>query len=139
MNDDFERRIKHQPLRRIPGEWRAGILVAADVNRRESVRAFTSAATIRLRLREIFWPAPAAWAGLAAVWIFIFTVNFSMRDKTPVVAEKVMPPSPEMVAELRRQNLLFAELIGPAEAHVADRPKSFVPRPRSECAEILAA
>jgi hypothetical protein len=141
MNDEteqFELRLSRQSLRKIPGEWRAEILVAADVNRREGVRAFTSAATIRLRLREIFWPAPAAWAGLAAVWIFIFAVNFSMRDKTPVVAEKVLPPSPEVVAELRQQKLLFAELIGSSDAREAEPPK-FFPRPRTERAEILTA
>lgn len=141
MNEEleqFEQRLKSQSLRQIPGGWRAEILVAADVNRREGVRAFTSAATIRSRVREIFWPAPAAWAGLAAVWVFIFAVNFSMRDKTPVVAEKVLPPSPEVIAELRQQKLLFAELIGSSDAREAEPPK-FLPRPRTERAEILTA
>jgi hypothetical protein len=137
--NEFEQKLQRQPLREIPGEWRGEILAAADVNRREAVRAFTSAATIRLRLREFFWPAPAAWAGLAAVWIFIFALNFSMRDKTPMVAEKASPPSPEIVAELRQQKLLFAELIGANDLRVADRQKFFLPKPRSEHAEILAA
>ena len=61
-----------------------------------------------------------------------------MRDPLPRIAEKSAPPSPEMVAELRQQKLLFAELIGSAETHVADRQKFFLPRPRSEYAEILA-
>jgi hypothetical protein len=76
---------------------------------------------------------------LATVWIFIFAVNFSMRDNSPRVVEKSAPPSPKMVAELRLQKLLFAKLLGPAETHVADRQKLFRPRPRSESAEILAA
>jgi hypothetical protein len=136
--NEFEQKLSRQSLRKIPGEWRAEILVAADVNRREGVRAFTSAATIRLRLREIFWPAPAAWAALAAVWVFIFALNFSIRDKTPVVAEKVLPPSPEVVAELRQQKLLFAELIGSSDTREAEPPR-FSPRPRTERVEILTA
>jgi hypothetical protein len=140
MNDEteqFERRLSRQTLRKIPNEWRGEILVAADVNRREAVCAFTSTATIRSRLHEIFWPAPAAWAALAAVWIFIFVVNFSIRDKTPMIAEKVSPPSPEMVVELKKQQQLFAELMGSRETPDADRQKIFLPKPRSERAEIM--
>ena len=60
-----------------------------------------------------------------------------MRDKTPVIAEKVLPPSPEVIAELKQQQRLFAELIGANEMRVADRQKIFLPSPRSECVEIL--
>ena len=140
MNDEmeqFENRLSRQPLRKVPGDWRGEILVAAGVNRRK-IREFTFAATVASGLRQIFWPAPAAWAALAAVWIFIFAVNFLMRDKTPVVAEKVLPPSPEVVAALRQQKILFAELIGSSDAREAEPPK-FFPRPRTERAEILAA
>ncbi len=140
MNEEmeqFERRLSRQPLRQIPAGWRREILAAADVDRREAVRAFTSAATIRSRLREIFWPAPAAWAGLAAVWILIFCVNFSMRDTTPVVAEKAAPPSPEVIVELRQQQRMLAELIGARDTSDADRSKSLVPRPRTERVEVL--
>jgi len=135
--NEFEQKLSRQPLRQVPADWRAEILAAADVNRREVVRAFTSAATIRLRLREIFWPAPTAWAGLAAVWIFIFAVNFSMRDTFPRIAEKSAPPSPKVMVELKKQQLLFAELMGPRETPDADRQKIFSPKPRSERVEIL--
>ena len=138
MNEEmrqFERRLSRQPLKKIPGEWRVEILVAADVNRRK-VRAFTSAATIRSRLREIFWPAPAAWAGLAAVWILIFFMEFSMRDTAPVVAEKAAPPSPEVIVELKQQQRMLAELIGAGQAREAEAPR-FLPQPRSERVEVL--
>jgi hypothetical protein len=137
--NEFEQKLQRQPLRKIPGEWRAEILTAAT---RQSSRVALRASflsTLDAQLSTLLWPHPKAWAGLAAVWILIFAVNFSMRDKTPIVAEKSAPTSREMVAELRQQNLLFAELIGPAEARVADRQKLFLPRPRSESAEILAA
>jgi hypothetical protein len=136
--DEFEQKLQRQPMRKIPGEWRAEILVAADVDRRK-IREFTFAATVASGLRQIFWPAPAAWAGLASVWILIFAINFSIRDKMPMVAEKVLPPSPEVVAELRQQKILFAQLIGSSDAREAEPPKLFFPRPRTERAEILTA
>jgi|SRR5208282_3922193 len=145
--DNFEQKLQRQPLRQIPGEWREEILVAADVNRRNRpVREFTFAATtfrrllstLNHQLSTLLWPHPKAWAGLAAIWILIFAVDFSLRDKTPVMAEKSAPPSPEVIVELRQQQRMLAELIGPRDEHDADRSKSFVPQPRSERAEIVA-
>jgi hypothetical protein len=142
MNDEmeqFEQRLKRQSLRKIPGGWRAEILAncrGSKADGRGQEQFWRS--TLVARLSTIFWPHPKAWAGLAAIWIFIFAVNFSMRDKTPMVAEKVLPPSPEVVAELRQQKLLFAELIGSNDAREAEPPK-FFPRPRTERAAILTA
>jgi len=145
--DDFEQKLQRQPLRQVPAEWRGEILVAADVNRRNRpVREFTFAATpfrrllstLNAQLSTILWPHPKAWAGLAAIWILILAVNFSMRDPSPVRAQKSSPPSPEVIVELRQQQRLLAELIGPRDIREADRSKSFVPQPRSERAEIVA-
>jgi hypothetical protein len=146
MNEEteqFERRLSRQPLRQIPYEWRGEILAAArdtQMARHPSpVTRRSLLSTLNHQLSTILWPHPKAWAGLAAVWILIFAVDFSIRDKSPQVAEKVSPPSPEVVAELRQQKLLFAELIGSTETLAADRQKLFLPRPRSERAEILTA
>jgi hypothetical protein len=139
--DNFEQKLHRQPLKEIPAGWRGEILAAADVNRRnQPVREFTFAATtfrrllstLNAQLSAILWPHPKAWAGLAAVWILILVVNFSMRDPSPVRAEKSSPPSPEVIVELRRQQRMLAELIGPRDIRDADRSKSFVPQPRSE-------
>ena len=144
--DDFEQKLQRQPLRQIPGEWREEILVAADVNRRNRpVREFTFAATtfrrllstLNHQLSTLLWPHPKAWAGLAAVWILILAVDFSLRDKAQVMAEKSAPPSPEVIVELRQQQRLLAELIGSRDERDANRSKSFVPLPRSERAEFL--
>jgi hypothetical protein len=146
MNDEteqFERRLSQQPLRHVPREWRGEILAAArdeQASRHPSPATRHSLlSTINHQLSTLLWPHPKAWAGLAAVWIFIFAVNFSMRDPSPRIAEKVEPPSPEAVAELKQQQRLFAELIGANDLRDADRRRLFLPRPRSECAEILAA
>jgi hypothetical protein len=141
MNEEleqFEQRLKRQLLRKIPGGWRAEILAncrGSKVEGRGQEQFWRS--TLVARLSTIFWPHPNAWAGLAAIWIFILALNFSMRDKTPVVAEKVLPPSPEVVAELRQEKLLYAELIGSRDVREAEPPK-FFPRPRTERVEILA-
>jgi hypothetical protein len=55
------------------------------------------------------------------------------------MAKKTLPPSPEVVAELQQQHQLLAELLGANDVPAADRPKVFVPKPRSERVEILAA
>jgi len=64
--------------------------------------------------------------------------GFSIRDQSPVRAEKSSPPSPEVIVELHQQQRMLAELIGPRDISDADRSKSFVPQPRSERAEMVA-
>jgi hypothetical protein len=144
MNEEmepFERRLSRQPLRQIPAGWRAEILAVAvresRVENREQANLRPS--TLASRLSTILWPHPKAWAGLAAVWVLIFCVDFSMRDKSPVVAEKAAPPSPEVVAELMQQQRMLAELIGARDTSDADRSKLWTPQPRSERVEILMA
>jgi hypothetical protein len=136
--NEFEQKLSRQPLRKIPGEWRAEILAATQSVARPRRRA-SFLSTFHQQLSTLFWPHPKAWAVLAAVWIFIFALNFSMRDTSPRIAKKSAPPSPEVIVELKKERLLFAELIGPRETADADRQKIFSPKPRSERGEILMA
>ena len=131
--DDFEQRLQRQPLRQAPAEWRAEILAAA---REEQAIRHSSFVICHSWLSTLLWPHPKAWTGLAAVWICIFVLNFSMRDKAPVMAEKSAPPSPEVIVELRQQQRMLAELIGANQTREAETPK-FLPLPRSERVEIL--
>jgi hypothetical protein len=62
----------------------------------------------------------------------IFTLNFSIRDKSLVMAEKSAPPSSEVTVELRQQRQLLAELIGSRETHMTGPLKIFDRQPRSE-------
>ncbi|HEY1489833.1 MAG TPA: hypothetical protein VGF90_02235 [Verrucomicrobiae bacterium] len=142
MNDEmeqFEARLRRQPVKPVPAEWRAEILAAANEvgTPQRGVRGQRNAPALPVWLANIFWPHPKAWAGLLAIWIFIFALNFSMRDKLPAVAEKSAPPAPEVLVELKQQRLLLAELIGSCEPSDADRQKFFSPKPRSERVEIL--
>lgn len=144
MNDEtepFERRLQNQSLKKIPAGWRVEILAAArdaqSACHSSLVTHHSLLSTIRHQLSTVFWPNQKAWGALAAVWIFIFALNFSLRDTTPRAAEKSAPPSPEVLVELKRQQLLFAELVGSAQSADADRQKLFAPKPRSEHGEIL--
>ena len=139
MNDEteqFERRLSRQPLREIPGEWRSDILSVAKLAAPAAPRA-SFLSTFNQQLSIFFWPHPKAWAGLAAVWVLILAVDFSTRDATPRMAEKSLPPSPEVIVELKKQQRLFAELMGSREPLDADRQKLFAPKPRSEWGKIL--
>ena len=138
--DNFEQKLQGQALRQIPPDWREEILTAAEsaaVSRHlPPVTRSSWLSTLNHQLSTILWPNPKAWAGLAAVWILILAVNVSIHDKSPVVAEKSAPPSLEVVAELKQQQRLLAELIGAQEPQNA-RPQKFFPQPRSERVEIL--
>jgi hypothetical protein len=143
--DNFEQKLQRQPLRPVPAEWREEIL---REGRRAAVPEIRDAdtaslpkwswlSTINHQLSTLLWPHSKAWAGLAAIWIVILAVDFSARDKSPAVAEKSAPPSPEVLVELRQQQRMLAELIGSRDEPDADRSKSFVPQPRSERAEFM--
>jgi hypothetical protein len=140
--DQFERRLSRQPLRRVPAEWRAEILVAAHDAKpfqhvtRNTQHGFLS--VLHSQLATILWPCPKAWAGLAAIWILILAVDFSDRDRSRGVAENSAPPPPEMMAELKQQQRLLAELIGTRESSDADQSKPVAPRPHTERLRILS-
>jgi len=140
-SDDFEQKLQRQPLRPLPAGWRNEILAAAaaaTTHHPSPVTRHSFFSTLNAQLSTLLWPHPRAWAGLAAVWILILSVDFSARDRLPALAEKSAPASPEVIVALRQQQRLLAELIGPHDTSDADRSKSFVPHPRSEQAELMA-
>ena len=120
--------------------------VAAVCDRRistDSVRERRSqtAATMIWRIIwcELIFPCRRTWAGLVAVWIALFIFNVSQRDPSELAARKLPPPSPEAILAWRQQEKLLAELIGPSGTGDAERRKIFLPKPRTETAEFLAA
>ena len=137
--DDFEKRLQRQPLRQVPREWREEILSAArqasapQPTPHPAHRFRTSLlSTLNAQLSTFLWPHPAAWAGLAALWLVIGGLNLATREASPQVARRASPPSVEVFMAFHEQEQLLAELLGPREAPVAERPKPAVPRPRSE-------
>jgi hypothetical protein len=132
MNRDeqFENRLRRQPVKPVPPAWRAEILSAAE-------RATDSAHASRIThhvpwWRELFWPFPQAWAALASAWLLIVGLNVVSHESLPsTIAAQTAPPSPQMRELLKQQERLFAELVGPLDSSVADRPKPAAPQPRS--------
>lgn len=139
--EEFEQHLSHQQMRPIPAAWREEILAVAGRESWVKSRAHeqSRSSTLAARFSAFFWPHPMAWAGLAAIWILILAVDFSVRGKAPVLAEKSGPPSPAVIAQLRQQQRLLVELMGPRDISDADRSKPLGPQPRSECVEFLMA
>ena len=143
MDSEFEKKLRRQPVKEIPGDWRAEILSAARAAQATPHASLVTQhgwlSTLNSQLSTLFWPHPKAWAGLAAVWVCIVALNFSTRDTSVMLAEKVSPPSAEVIVELRKQQKLYAELMGANEPREADRPKDATARPRTQRVEILTA
>ena len=127
--DDFEEHLRRQPLRPVPGEWRDQILRTAAA--RDDRRTQASSPLVTSWWRELLWPSPQAWAGLAAVWLLIFLVNVSdVRSKTPSNS-RIPAPSGEAALILQEQRRLMAELIG-SPARLSDAVTTPDSRPRSQ-------
>src|ERR1043165_6344000 len=130
--DDFEKQLRRQPLRPVPGEWRAEILHAAGARQIVAPRAETLLATVRAALAALLWPHPRAWAGLVAAWVVIVSLNYAAADRMETRATRLDPPSPERPEALREQKGFSADLLNAPEPPPAELPRPFVPRPRSE-------
>ncbi|MBI4663723.1 MAG: hypothetical protein HY735_33395 [Verrucomicrobia bacterium] len=126
-SDEFEQRLRRQPIRTIPEEWRTQILRSAAVSQSAGPMKEHS-----FSWRELFWPSPHAWAGLAAVWAVILVLNVASSESTtsPVAQLPPAPPSPQILIALELQRQLRAELM---EIPEAAKPEKVEPaRPRSE-------
>ena len=127
-SDDFEKRIQRQTIRSIPDEWRREILRAAETPASRRPRFFS---TFSHQLSTLLWPCPQAWAGLAAVWLVILTLNFAMQGPQTHLA-KAAPPTPSEIALLKEQRRLYFELAGLQAKEFAEPPKTASPAPRSD-------
>jgi hypothetical protein len=87
--------------------------------------------------RELVWPCRRIWAGLAAVWVLIFIVNFSQRDGSQTVIAKSTPPT-EVMMTFRDQQKWLDELLADRSLPMdAERPRIFSPKPRTETMKLL--
>ena len=86
--NDFEQKLARQNFREPPAGLRAEILRAC------------AAATAAWTWRDWLWPAPQAWAALAALWLVLAAVQFSEHRAAPVVAQ----PAPDAAALLTFYN-----------------------------------
>src|SRR5712691_6830537 len=102
--DDFEERVRRQPLRELRPEWRGEILSVA----RHAMASYprSGATGLRAQIAALLWPCPQTWAGLAAIWLGILVVNFAITDKTETVAKKKVPASTQMMVLREQQQIL---------------------------------
>ena len=81
---------------------------------------------------ELVWPCRRVWTGLAAAWILILMVNFSLRDNAGRATGKPAR-SGEMIMSVQAQQRWMNELLADSSAPPeADRPRNVAPKPRSE-------
>ena len=126
--DDFERQLQRQTPREIPGEWRHEIMDAAK--RANNVPLSTRNPRRSPWWRELLWPCPQAWAGLAAVWLAILFLSAASREPVQISKTSNAAPAREQLMALQERRRLLAELMG--SSVVAEPAKAFQPRPRSE-------
>lgn len=80
---------------------------------------------------ELILPKPQAWVGVAALWVLILALKVSTHDATHALAGSKASVSPAVMAEVRQQKLLFAELAGLPQLPDVKPSKPLLPRPRS--------
>ncbi len=135
--DEFEKRLKAQPLRPVPAEWRAEILRAAAAQAEDSQPQHSPepfGARIWAWARGLVAPYGKAWAGLAAAWVVILGLHLVSRDDSArPMARGLTRPSPQMREMLAQQARVMAELLGPVE-RPAPGPalQRWRPAPRSQ-------
>jgi len=132
-DDQFEKRLQRLPLREIPPAWREEILSVAE--HATACRHSSPVPRGASWWRELFWPCPQAWAGLAAVWLVILGAGYVTRETPTMTSRQITLLSPQVRELLKQQEQLFAELVGPVEKSKADRPKPLAPQPRSQYRE----
>jgi len=142
MNNDtqFEDRLRRQTLKSIPGQWRDEVLQQAT--RAVETRGLVPAGSLSIfemlksRLAILLWPAPRAWAGLAAVWMAVLVMNLSGGRESTTPAMATALPVAQTRQTLKQRQLLLAELAGYSEAREAVQPRGTSPGPRSQrCVE----
>ena len=134
--DDFEQQLQRQPIRPMPGEWREDILRTA-AKTRLNPQLSTPNSQPSSWWRELLWPCPQAWAGLAAVWVLILVLNEAARDPVQIAKASKAVPAPEMLMSLQEHRRLLADLIESPTA--VEPPKPSKPRPRSESSRRFIA
>ena len=140
-NDQFEQRLRGQPLKTVPSAWRAEILSAA----RNAIasRQVSRVSLYSLLWHELIWPCRRIWVGLAPVWLALLVFNVAHSDRGQIVTAKSTMPPGEMRLAHQEQQRILAEIIGPtppaSPASPAEPPRRSNHQPRSERRSVAMA
>jgi hypothetical protein len=105
-SDDFENQLQRTPMREIPAEWRAEILMRAEGGRRKAEGRQAAS-----WWRDLLWPSPVAWAALGCVWVVIVAANADW-DGARSQQQTEAPVSPETMIARLAQERSFTESKG---------------------------
>jgi len=136
-HDPFEQRLRQTPLREIPPAWSSEILTAASAQRGvpapKPAKVAGNISVLRMRLRDLFWPCPQAWCGLAAAWVGLLLANMATESRfatpPPVAGERASA----IRAGIRDQHRFLAEMNEPAPVTERANSKGASLSPRTEC------
>lgn len=121
MNPDrFEEELSRQPLREIPADWRAEILGYAQA---AVATAPVEPPRWKFTWRELLWPCPQVWAGIAAVWVVVVGLEAGLANADTSAMMASGKPSLELQVVWREQRELLSSLL-------SDRVEPVVTEPR---------
>jgi hypothetical protein len=121
---------RHRPVESKLDAIRSEVVAQCREGRRVAVAKSVLTYFPLLVWRELIFPSRRTWAGIAAAWVLILVVNFSLRDPGQGGAAKIT--TPEMMSFQEQQKLVNELLADSFLPDDVDRPKTFSPRPRSE-------
>jgi hypothetical protein len=101
----FEEKLSEQPLRATPAAWRAEILREA----RTAAAQQNMEPTAVTGWRSWLWPAPRAWAALAACWVVLLAVQLFVGTPAATAVAQVDAPRLALALEAKRHTLLELE------------------------------
>lgn len=129
--DDFEKQLERQPLREVPPGWREELLQAARAS--SSQRVSHAVPQVAPWWREWLWPAPQAWAALAAVWLVILGLHLRpSNSEAPAIAAHTPAPPVNAATNLFEQRRELARLLDNVSEPEPARKLAAPPGPRSE-------
>ena len=84
---------------------------------------------------ELFLRARGTWAGIATAWLIILFLHSATSETNTSMAKQTSPDKTQIETALREQRRILAELN--EDNTIADKPKTVVPRPRSETGSLI--
>jgi hypothetical protein len=134
-SDEFEHKLKRQPIRRIPADWRDDILQTAREQASPAAER-SRPALIRAALiawRELIQPFRYAWTGMAALWMVFWVVNARLEiTDSPTRSAIVTSAATDRIRLFEEQRQVLVELTGRIDLSPVEPPQESRPKPRSE-------
>jgi len=127
--DDFEKRIRQQPFRQVPPEWKTEVLFAANLRAaKDSARVTASREPAESGLsswHDLLLSLRGHLIGLSAVWFLVLILNVtsaSSPNTTATLAQKGNVRSQPLSTALLEHYRQLVEWIGPRTDDPVARP-----------------